>query len=863
MVLDENLKVVYVNRSWKEDTGYSLDEIEDAVGFEVLYPDDIEKVAGHLHRVLNGESLRNIEYRRVIKSGETRWMEGNADPIQWPGAKRAIVNVSHDITDRKQAEEALRESEERMKLALEGTDQGLWDWDIVTGAVTFDDNWPRVLGYTPGEMEFDFAWWERSIHPDSAPIFEAALNAYLEGREKHFEFEYQIIDKLGEWRWIWARGICVAYGKQGEPLRVIGTHRDITERKLAEQAIEKLSAVVEAMVDGVTITGLNGRIVYMNSAAAKQTGRKQGELVGRTPLKFIAEKDHKKFIAQGRDFLSGKSLHGMEYSVVHKDGKEIPLSVRFSALHDAEGKPGEIITVSRDITERKRAEEALQRERDNLHNILGAMEDGVYIANQQYDIQYVNPVLEREFGSPEGRKCYEYFHDRNEVCPWCKSSDVFEGRTVQWEWYSFKNGKTYDLIDTPLRNPDGSISKLEIFRDITERKRAEEERRKLDAQIQHAQKFESMGVLAGGVAHDFNNLLTSILGNASLARKELSPASPAFESLEEIETASQRAAELCRQMLAYAGKGKFIIEPVGLNELVEEMAHLLEVSISKKVVLKYDFADNLPAIEADATQIRQVIMNLITNASEALGEESGTIKITTGTKKCTREFLRGIYLGKELPEGEYLCLEVADTGCGMDEETLAKMFDPFFTTKFTGRGLGLAAALGIARGHKGAIIVSSKPGRGTTFKIFFPATDRPAKPAEKEPAEVEQGWIGSGTILLVDDERGIRRLGKRILEDFGFDVLVAANGREAVRVFQKHKNEIVLVLLDLTMPKMSGDEAFQEIRQIKSDACVILSSGYMEEDAVVRFAGRGLAGFLQKPYNSRVLEKKIRGVLGD
>ena len=511
-----------------------------------------------------------------------------------------------------------------------------------------------------------------------------------------------------------------------------------------------------------------------------------------------------------------------------------------------------------DITDGKRSEEALREQTALSQLLLDALPCLALLVRMPNHEVMASNKAGRDAGAVPGKQCFATWGQRDDLCPWCLAPTALakgEPQHLQVD--------ALDIVWDAHWYPMGGDLYLHYAFDITEKVRAEEERRKLEAQIQHAQKFESMGVLAGGVAHDFNNLLTSILGNASLARKELSPASPARESLEEIETASQRAAELCRQMLAYAGKGKFVIEPVGLNELVEEMAHLLEVSISKKAVLKYDFTDNLPAVEADATQIRQVIMNLITNASEALGEESGTIKIATGIKKCTREFLRGIYLGKELPEGEYFCLEVADTGCGMDEETLAKMFDPFFTTKFTGRGLGLAAALGIVRGHKGAIRVSSKPGRGTTFKIFFPASDRLAKPAEKEFAAVEQGWTGSGTILLVDDERGIRRLGKRILEDFGFAVLVAANGREAVRMFQEHKNEIVLVLLDLTMPKMSGDEAFQEIRQIKSDARVILSSGYMEEDAVVRFAGRGLAGFLQKPYNSQVLEKKIREILGD
>ncbi len=401
---------------------------------------------------------------------------------------------------------------------------------------------------------------------------------------------------------------------------------------------------------------------------------------------------------------------------------------------------------------------------------------------------------------------------------------------------------------------------LGIARDITERKRAEEERRRLEAQIQHAQKLESLGVLAGGIAHDFNNLLTGILGNAQLALIDLSSFSPARRKIDEIERAAERAADLCNQMLAYSGKGRFVIEPLNLNDAVHEMAHLLEISISKKAALRFNLAGNLPAIEADATQIRQVIMNLITNASEALGENNGIISISTGAMECDRDYLTEAYLDEHLDEGTYVYLEVSDSGCGMDKETQSRIFDPFFTTKFTGRGLGLAAVLGIVRGHKGTVKIYSEQGKGTTFKILFPAVRQPVEPRERTSGE-ESDWSGNGTVLIVDDEEMVRTTGKSMLEESGFAVLTAHNGREAVDIFRENANEIVLVLLDLTMPHMSGEEAFLEIKRIRADIRIILCSGYNEQDVSNRFVGKGLAGFIQKPYRYQTLRKKIREAL--
>ena len=398
--------------------------------------------------------------------------------------------------------------------------------------------------------------------------------------------------------------------------------------------------------------------------------------------------------------------------------------------------------------------------------------------------------------------------------------------------------------------------------DITERKWAEEKRLQMERQMQQTQKLESLGVLAGGIAHDFNNLLTIILGNASLALDEMPPASPARDSLKAIEATSLRAAELCRQMLAYSGKGRFVIENIRMNDLIGEMISLLKASISKKAILNLNLKEPLPPLRGDPSQIRQVLMNLVFNASEAIGEHGGVITISTGMMECSNEDISEIYLDDNLTEGLYVWLEVSDTGCGMDHETQRRIFEPFFTTKFTGRGLGLSAVLGIVRGHKGALKVYSEPGRGTTFKVLFPAaeSDRPLVPQSSSNTQ-HSDWKGAGTVLLVDDEESVRNLGNRMLERLGFKVLIAVDGQQALETFRELHNEIVLVILDLTMPYMDGEETFRELRRIDQKVRVIMSSGYTESEITPRFAGKRLSGFLQKPYTLDTLTQRLRDVL--
>jgi signal transduction histidine kinase len=319
-----------------------------------------------------------------------------------------------------------------------------------------------------------------------------------------------------------------------------------------------------------------------------------------------------------------------------------------------------------------------------------------------------------------GEVCHQAFYDQGERCDWCVSERE-EGDAWQWEVTGPKDGRTYRITSSPVRHGDGSYSRMILMHDITEMKEAERERLDLAARSQHAQKLESLGVLAGGIAHDFNNLLMGILGNASLALMDLEGDAQPARHVEQIQDAAQRAADLTRQMLAYSGKGRFIVEPIQLNTLIQDMDPLFRAAISSRIQLEYILSPELPPIEADASQIRQLMMNLVINAAEAIGPKSGSVTITTGNTYCSAETFAGVFPHEAPPPGKYVRIAVSDTGKGMDEETIARVFDPFFTTKFMGRGLGLAAAIGIVRGHRGAVSIKSAPQHGSTFIIYLPA----------------------------------------------------------------------------------------------------------------------------------------------
>jgi two-component system cell cycle sensor histidine kinase/response regulator CckA len=502
----------------------------------------------------------------------------------------------------------------------------------------------------------------------------------------------------------------------------------------------------------------------------------------------------------------------------------------------------------------RRSVSVLEAREDRLMDTLDAAHVGTWVWNIATGSVQWSDNLERihrqEAGSFQGT-----FHgfldgvhreDRERVLKAIQRATL-EGQDYHVEYRSADGDEVWlEARGRVIFADDGApLWMLGVCMDITERKQ-------LHLQLRHTQRLESLGLLAGGIAHDFNNLLTGIMGNASLALDRLAEPDPTRPLLQGVVTASRRAADLTRQLLAYAGKGRFLIQDVEVSRLVDDTIPLVRSSLPDSVQVCLDLSP-VP-VRADAGQIHQLVMNLVINAAEAIGQgKPGTIAVSTGIRELNEA-------SAPLPPGRYCCLEVRDTGCGMSEDTLARIFDPFFTTKFSGRGLGLAAALGIVRGHHGNITVRSRPGAGTTFTVLLPLSDTQAKPASQEVANAD--LAGSGTILVVDDEEVVLGMAEASLMSFGYRPLLAGNGRSAVEIVAESGNRIRAVVLDLTMPEMSGEETLQQLRAIQPGLPVIIASGYGETEINERFEGQTISAFLQKPYTPVQLAKTIRYAIG-
>jgi PAS domain S-box-containing protein len=491
-----------------------------------------------------------------------------------------------------------------------------------------------------------------------------------------------------------------------------------------------------------------------------------------------------------------------------------------------------IATINSVLRARRSAESARAMARE-WQATFDAIGDGVAVVDAEDLIRRVNDSLARLAGKPVadliGTKAQELWRQLNLVeQPFAKAIANRRRESVEFD----SGDKRLHLKVDPMFDDEGAPSgAVNIVSDVTERRRLEE-------QFQESQKFETIGTLAAGVAHDFNNLLTSIMGNASLVAADLGPDSPNYEKLSDVLRSSQRAADLTKQLLAYSGKGRHFMQRLEISTLVRRMQGLLESTVPKKVRLTLELGKELPRIDADGNQVQQLLLNLVSNAAEAIGEQAGAIDVRTGSD--TRETV---------------FVEVSDTGCGMDAETRSRIFDPFFTTKFTGRGLGLAAVAGIVRGHKAEIKVTSGVGEGSTFRVIFPS-------AEPAPvlAPVREPKHDGDTVLVVDDEDMVRRVAQASLEIRGYRVVMASNGAEAIREV-KQDPRIGVVLLDLTMPVMGGEEAIDEILSERPGIKVIVSTGYDHREAIARFSQKRVAGYLQKPYTSKQLADKVRTVL--
>jgi PAS domain S-box-containing protein len=515
---------------------------------------------------------------------------------------------------------------------------------------------------------------------------------------------------------------------------------------------------------------------------------------------------------------------------------------------------------------RKRTSD-LEKVTSEYKDILDQMQDAYYRTNIEGELIWVSLACERQMGYRReeliGMQLDELYYETDGREEFLQALEESKGDLQHYEvCLKHRDGSRIwaEVNSQYYFDKQGNIAGVEgNVRNINERKKAEQESKELTSQLQQAQKMESIGVLAGGIAHDFNNLLVGVMGNAELAMLDVPQDSEMHHYLQQIFKASRRGADLVGQILAYSGQGRFSMGEQDINAIILDVSELLSAAIGKKVQLKQELVGGLPCIYGDQNQLTQLIMNLMTNASDALAGKPGEIGLHTGVRYLSADDFSTMYMATDLKEDDYVYVEVTDSGCGMDEKTQARIFDPFFTTKASGTGLGLAALLGIVRGHHGTLSLESMLGRGSCFTVYFPVLSSTrairmiGHNGRSEAAELMQA-----TVLVVDDEAAVRHVVSNFLEREGMQVLTAKDGEEGVEIFRRHAYEIALVILDLTMPKMDGEQAFHAMHAICSDVPIMLTSGHSETDVVSRLSLCGLAGFIRKPYTRDTFIGEVR-----
>lgn len=643
--------------------------------------------------------------------------------------------------------------------------------------------------------------------------------------------------------------------------RLTASFRDVTERRAMDERLRRSEArflsLMKATRQAVWVTRPDGTVTEDIPEWRAFTGLSFEETVGMGWLSAVHPDDRGETATAWQAACERQRIFEVNQRLRRHDGVYRHMSVRAVPICDAAGAVIEWVGTSTDVTEKILAERE-QRERAWL---LAETQRLAQVGSASWDLENGaatwSDELRRIWGSAAGDDptsiddfiARVHPDDRERVASTIRDA-IREGRrqlTYGLRFHRADGELRHTQVSAEIQyaNDGRALRLIAAVQDVTDRERAAAAQRELERKVVKAQKLESLAVLAGGVAHDVNNLLVGILGNATVALAEVGPTPSLVEPLSEIVTTAQRAAGLAHQLLAYSGKGRFAVAPLDVSALLRASEVLLGTAIARGATLRVEAPPQLPFIEADSAQISQVILNLVTNGSDALGASAGTVTVRSGVLHATPELLRSTFVDDLLPEGEYVFVEVADSGMGMTPDTMARMFDPFFTTKRSGHGLGLAATLGIVRGHRGAIKVESEPGSGSRVTVLLPATR--SREIAAAPRAVSSA-PARGTVLVVDDDDLVRRVAKRMLVRAGYAVLEAEHGKAALAVFDAHRSEIALVLLDLSMPIMGGEETFGALRALDPGLPIVLTSGYNEDDATSRFVGRGLAGFLQKPF---------------
>ena len=909
MALTENAtgKLVRVNQPYCELLGYRREELAARTFRDFTHPDDLAAELTEWNRLVAGEiSAYTTEKRYIRKNGAIIWVKLTVSRMAAAGGDADChLAVVQDISALKKTETTLKEIRALHLQAQHLAGVGHCTLDLRDHKLQWSDETLRIFELRENPPMDSHGAFLARIHPDDRERVDQAYKNHLAKRTR-FDIIHRLRFTDGRIKFVHQH--CeTEFAPDGTPLRSFGTIQDVTTQTLSADllrdrmrvqdaiadpgvALEKVLTMITramehqrpSMMASVLLLSEDGKRLLHGAApslpdaynrqfdgaaigpcvASCGTAAFRGERIIVTDIETDPLWDDYRDLAREFGLRACwsqpiKDFHGRilgTFALYYKqplapDRKDIELIETMAGL-------------ARNAIECKHSEALMQR----LTSLIELTSDFVGIADADQHMLYVNPAGRAMTGlAPEASLeslMVSDFHPATELekiagelIPQALQTGSWRGELL----FRDRDGGEIPIsaVFTVHRGDDGTPSGYSVIgRDMRKE-------REIQAKVEHTQRLESLGVLAGGIAHDFNNILAAVMGHAELASGKLPNSASAQKNLRMIVASSRRAAELCGQMLTYAGKGRVATKPIDLSDVVAEIAKLLEVSIPKRVKLKFDLASPLPPTSADAAQLQQIIMNLVINASEAMGERPGEIALTTGRMDIDAAFLAGVSAGTDAVPGSYVYLEVTDHGCGMDEKTRARLFEPFFTTKFTGRGLGMSAVLGIVNSHHGAIKLKSEVGQGTTFRVLLPATT--PTPSVKPPVETEDPvpWRGSGTVLVVDDEPAIRDVATEMLVAMGYEILTAADGEQGVERYREHHDQIVAVLLDMTMPRMSGASAYRELRRINPAVKVILSSGYSPKEATRRLSGEDLAGFIQKPYTSDDLQRVMQQATQD
>jgi two-component system cell cycle sensor histidine kinase/response regulator CckA len=865
--------LVFANPAMTMILGYTYEELSSLSpkGIESLvHPEDRAFFFKNYKDRLEGKLvIPHYELRGIRKDGTVVWLELSSVRIEYKG-QPAVQAAFLDITERKQAEEALRESEERYRTILENIEDGYYEVDIA-GNVTFcNDSFGRLFGYSKDEM---MGMNNRQYtDEENAQKLYQAFNKVYRTREPTKTFDLAVIGKDGT-KLFGEVSVSLITDAKGQPIGFRGIARDITQRKQAEEALrtekQRFQTLTENSPFGMVMIDQDGTFKYMNPKFRELFGYDLADIPdGKTwfkkayPNSTYRHDVIETWINDLKSFKPGEKRSRI-FTVTCKDGTEkiinfIPVQLE----------TGENLMACENITERKRAEEALKKSEVRFQELfndapVGYFEydvEGRIIDANRTELEMLGYTLEEMIGQPVWKFIVEEEVARQQILEKLAGA-IPPGRSVE-RTYQRKDGTTLPVLteDRPLRNPQGGIIGIRAtIQDISGLKRAEEEMRGLEEQFRQSQKMEAVGRLGGGIAHDFNNLLTVIKGYSQLSLLDLKESDPLWGNIQEIQKATQRATDLTRQLLAFSRRQILDLKVLDLNTLLRDLDKMLRRIIGEDIELVTLLSGDLGRVKIDPGQIEQVIFNLAVNARDAMAS-GGKLLIETTNVELDKEYANA-HIG--VVPGRYVKLSVSDTGIGMSQEVREKVFEPFFTTKDKGKGtgLGLSTVYGIVKQSGGNIWVYSEPGHGTTFKIYLPEVEEELDRLHGRD-ETEFSPRGSETVLLVEDEQEVRLLAHRLLSQQGYRVLEATNGEEALYVAQKQSGEkIHLLLTDVVMPRMGGKELADQLKILRPDIKVLYTSGYTDDAIVHHGVLEPGIHFLQKPFSLKTLSHKVREVL--